>query len=226
MGTTIPTNTISADLMAAVNGKKAAAASADSAAGAQDRFMTLLVTQMKNQDPLNPMDNAQVTSQLAQLSTVSGIDKMNTTLESLINSVKGTQTSEATGMIGHGVFAAGSGIDLAGGKGQFGVELDSKADAVKVTIKDGSGTVVRTLDVGTADAGIKQLQWDGKTESGAAPVDGHYPFEVTATNGGEKVTATTLGYGTVSSITNGSGGVKLNVTGLGAISQSDVQQIL
>ena len=79
---TINANTVSASLLAAMNGTSSSSSSSStsSAAAAQNQFMTLLVTQMQNQDPLNPMDNSQMTSQLAQLSTVSGIDTLNTTL--------------------------------------------------------------------------------------------------------------------------------------------------
>ena len=93
MATTVQnTNTASQALLDSVNGKKS---KTDSTQEAQDRFMTLLVTQMKNQDPLNPMDNAQVTSQMAQLSTVSGINKLNSTVESLMTSLQMGQSYQA-----------------------------------------------------------------------------------------------------------------------------------
>ena len=90
-------------LLDQMNGSSAAKKS--TAEEAQDRFLTLLVTQMKNQDPLNPLDNAQVTSQLAQLSTVTGIDKLNGTLESMMGSYQSNQALQAANMIGHGVLA-------------------------------------------------------------------------------------------------------------------------
>src|SRR5579871_653273 len=110
--TAVTNNTVSNALMAAVNG---APTSTSTAQDAQNRFMTLLVTQMQNQDPLNPMDNSQMTSQLAQLSTVSGIDTMNTTLQSLISSYQQSQTLQATSMIGHGVLTAGNSLTLSNG---------------------------------------------------------------------------------------------------------------
>ena len=107
--TTIQSNPVSADLLAAMN-PASSATSTDSTAATQDRFMKLLVTQMKNQDPLNPLDNAQVTSQLAQLSTVTGIDKVNATLQSLMGSMQPSQSLQAAGMIGHSVLAPGAGL--------------------------------------------------------------------------------------------------------------------
>ena len=217
-------NTVSNELLATMNpSKKDSTSSID---GAQDRFMTLLVTQMKNQDPLNPMDNSQVTSQLAQLSTVTGIDKMNATLESLMSSVTTNQTMQATGMIGHNIYAAGSNLTLASGKAQFGVQLPEGADSVKVSIRDGSGSVVRTMDLGAKDAGIVPMQWDGKTDKGVVAADGHYTFSIDATTAGQKANSTALSFGAVSSVSSGSSGVKLNVTGVGEVNQTDVVQIL
>src|ERR1700694_5824808 len=95
---TSTTPAVMTDLMATVNPKAAAAAAPNSVQAQTDKFMTLLVTQLKNQDPTAPMDNAQITSQLAQLSTVTGINNLNTTLTSLQGS---SQTSQAASMIGH-----------------------------------------------------------------------------------------------------------------------------
>lgn len=214
----------SPSLLAAMNPAKETAKSG--AAAAQDRFMTLLVTQMKNQDPLNPMDNAQVTSQLAQLSTVTGIDKMNTTLESLMGSFQSNQSLQAANMIGHGVLAPGTSVVLADGKGVLGVELAEPADKVRVTIRDAAGKLVHTIDMGSMKAGMQQLQWDGATDSGSAAASGQYTFEVTATRAGEKVDATKLAFGVVDSVSMGTQGVKLNVPSLGAVNFTDVRQIL
>ncbi|WP_293779206.1 flagellar hook capping FlgD N-terminal domain-containing protein, partial [uncultured Oxalicibacterium sp.] len=96
---------------------------------AQDRFLKLLVTQMQNQDPLNPMDNSQMTSQLAQLSTVTGIDKLNATLESLISNSTANNSLQAANLIGRGVLSEGNQISLAENKGIMGVEFASAADA-------------------------------------------------------------------------------------------------
>src|SRR5580693_3920451 len=111
-------NSVSASLMAAMNPAPASTAT-DSAAAAQNQFLTLLVTQMQNQDPLNPMDNSQMTSQLAQLSTVSGIDTLNTTLQSLVGSYQTSQTLQATSMIGQNVFTPGNTMTLASGSAPF-----------------------------------------------------------------------------------------------------------
>ena len=221
---TVQNNTVAPSLLASMN--PVAAATQNTAAAAQDTFMKLLVTQMKNQDPLNPLDNAQVTSQLAQLSTVTGIEKMNTTLQSLFGSYQSSQTLQAAGMIGHGVLAAGSSLNLSNGQAPFGIDLAGVADAVKVTILDASGRPVRSMDLGSQAAGMLPLQWDGRTDSGAAAANGQYSFTVSATQGGQGVSASTLAFGQVASVASSGQGVVLNVPGLGAVSLADVRQIL
>jgi flagellar basal-body rod modification protein FlgD len=217
---------ISNDLMATMNAK-AASISADSAAADENKFLTLLVTQMKNQDPLNPLDNAQITSQLAQLSTVTGVNKLNTTLESLKSSYQSSEALQAANMIGHQVLASGNSMALKDGQGAFGVELGSAADRVQVVVKDGAGKSVRTIDVGASAAGTVALIWDGKDDGGAALADGNYSYSVQAQRGGQPLSdAYSLALGTVSSVSTNAQGVKLNVAGLGSISMTDVKQIL
>src|SRR3989338_717076 len=109
-----------AALFASLNANAGSTAKASSAADTQDRFLKLLVTQMKNQDPLNPMDSAQVTSQMAQLSTVTGIDKLNATLQALSDSMIGNQSLQAASMIGHAVLVPGQATDLVNGGGYGG----------------------------------------------------------------------------------------------------------
>lgn len=223
MTTVQTTNTVPADLLASVNGTKKSTSTAEEA---QNRFMTLLVTQMKNQDPLNPLDNAQVTSQLAQLSTVTGIDKLNATLQALQGSYQTSQSLQAASMIGHGILSPGSTIDLAQSSAIFGVDLAEAADNVKVVIRDKAGVIVRTMDMGAQEAGTMPLAWDGKTDKDATAADGSYKFEISATRGEDSVKNTALSFGLVNSVTTSTQGVKLNVQGAGAVPMTDVRQIL
>lgn len=220
--TTVQTSAVDPSLLATMNGGSVAK---NTTKEAQDRFMTLLVTQMKNQDPLNPMDNAQVTSQLAQLSTVTGIDKLNATVTALNASFQTSQNLQAANMIGHGVIAPGNTIGLTDGKSVFGVELPQSADKLQVRIKDAAGTVVRTMDLGLTPAGISTMSWDGKTDSGSTATNGVYQFEVSANAAEKKLDATSLSFGLVSSITSGTQGAKLSVANIGDISMADVRQI-
>jgi flagellar basal-body rod modification protein FlgD len=205
----------------------AAAAAATSQAGiTQDRFLKLLVTQMKNQDPLNPMDNAQVTSQMAQLSTVSGIDKLNATVQALSASMASAQSLQAASMIGHAALVPGTQIDLFSGKSDAAVELTQPADKVTVTISDSKGNAVRTLQLGAQDAGVINFKWDGMDNTGAALADGAYKFSATAVLGGKSSTPTTLSYGLVSSVSLTSSGAMLNMGTLGEVGLDAVRQIL
>lgn len=215
-----------AALFASLNVSAGAAAKTSTAADTQDRFLKLLVTQMKNQDPLNPMDNAQVTSQMAQLSTVTGIDKLNVTLQALSDSMVGNQTLQATSMIGRGVLVDGEGVELADGAGYGGFDLAQAVDGVKVSVYDEAGALVRTIDLGAQPAGIVKWAWDGKNGKAEAMPEGAYSFAVDAIQGGKSVAATPLQFGMVSSVTQGKEGVSLSVGLMDGIALSRVRQVL
>jgi flagellar basal-body rod modification protein FlgD len=198
----------------------------DAGPNTQDRFLKLLVTQMKNQDPLNPMDNAQVTSQMAQLSTVSGIDKVNSTLKALSDSMTAGQALSATSMIGHGALVPGSSLELSNGKAIAGLDLSQGAESVKVLIKDGANNIVRTLQLGAQKPGVVQVAWDGLDDAGKAVASGAYKIAA-ETLVGEKVTPiNTLSFGTVAGVAPGSGGTKLEVGKLGAFNFTDIKQVM
>jgi flagellar basal-body rod modification protein FlgD len=219
--------TNSSAIFAALNGTSSKTSTASAATAAQDRFMTLLVTQLKNQDPLNPMDNAQMTSQMAQISTVSGIDKLNTTLQALSASMTPNQTLQAAGMIGHGALVTGDGVDLAaGGTGLGGFSLPGAADHATVSIYSPSGALINTLSLGAQTAGIAKWQWDGTDSAGAAAPAGNYTFKVNASLAGNSVAATGLQYGLVNSVTQGSAGVSLSIGSMQNVALSQIQQIL
>jgi flagellar basal-body rod modification protein FlgD len=225
---TINANTVSASLLAAMNGTSSSSSSSStsSAAAAQNQFMTLLVTQMQNQDPLNPMDNSQMTSQLAQLSTVSGIDTLNTTLQSLVSSSQSNQTLQAASMIGQNVLTPGNTMTLANGTAPFGLNVTTASGDVKVTIQNSSGQTVDTLDMGAQKVGTIPVAWNGVTSSGATAPAGQYTFTVSATTDGQSTSgATGLSYGEVQSVTTGASGVMLNVANIGAVSLASVVEI-
>ncbi|MFN3884960.1 MAG: flagellar hook assembly protein FlgD [Rhodocyclaceae bacterium] len=192
---------------------------------AENRFLTLLTTQLKNQDPLNPLDNAQLTSQLAQISTVNGIEKLNATLQKLLAGLQDTQAMEAAALVNHGVLVPGSSLTLGEQGGIGGFELAAPAEEVSVTIKDGNGLVVRTLNLGAQEAGVVPFVWDGKTDSGAQAVPGKYSYSVSAKSGTTTSTPTTLAYGLVQAVTRGSGGMTLDLGVLGEFTFNDVKQI-
>jgi flagellar basal-body rod modification protein FlgD len=199
--------------------------STDTAAGSQDYFLKLLVAQMNNQDPLNPMDSSQMTSQLAELNTVQGIQKLSTQLDSLLGDVTSSQSLQATSLVGQAVLVPGTTLALANNQATGGVNLASDVDSLAITIKDASGTVVKTVDEGKQSAGLFNFVWDGTTNSGTSATAGTYTFTATAKAGGSTVVADTLSTGLVSSVTPGTNGASIFVNGVGTVAMSQVKQI-
>ena len=206
-------------------GAGAAGASKSGTADTQNRFLSLLVAQMKNQDPLNPLDNAQVTSQMAQLSTVQGIETMNTNLQALATSLGTNQMSQAASLIGRSVLVPGDTVGPAQMQNVLGFELPRPADQVTVSIKDAAGAVVRKLDLGPRDTGVNVLAWDGLTASGTAAPAGQYTFQVDAVQGGKAFDNTALKLGTVNSVSQNAKGVQLNLAGNTSAGYADIRQI-
>jgi flagellar basal-body rod modification protein FlgD len=192
----------------------------------EDRFLTLLVTQLRNQDPLNPLDNAQVTSQLAQLSTVTGIERLNTTMGAVLASLAQQQGLAAAGLAGSRVAVQGDALSLAGGAATGGYSLEQPAESVVVTITDSTGRVVRTLDLGARRAGIATFEWDGKDAAGKVLADGDYKMSVAAHAGGKPVAITALSVAVVQGVIPASDGFALNLGAAGVVPYQSVVQIL
>lgn len=181
------------------------------AADMQDQFLTLLVAQLQNQDPTSPMDNAQLTSQMAQISTVSGIEKLNSTVESVTKQFASMQMQQGISMIGHTVLSDGNQLGLAASEDEEGniklsgtaaFDLEGSASNVTVTITDANGKVVDTIEMGSAKTGRNYFTWDGSEYTGDSM---DLRFKVTATNGEATVKSTSLSPNAVvaTSITNG-----------------------
>lgn len=145
----------------------------------QDRFLTLLIAQMQNQDPLSPMDNAQITQQMAQISTVQGISALNDTMGQLL----ATQGSQAAQLIGRGVTLSGADLRLSAGLANGSMLLEGNANEVTVEVTGAGGLPVRTINLGAQTGGLVPFQWDGKNESGAQMPDGNYTYKVSAKAG-------------------------------------------
>jgi flagellar basal-body rod modification protein FlgD len=196
-----------------------------SVAGGEDRFLKLLVAQMQNQDPLNPMDNAQVTSQMAQINTVKGIETLNTTLSALLGGFNAAQPLQAASLVGHAVLAPGSSLTLQNGEAQGGAVLAQSVDSLTVTIKDANGRQISTVDLGPQEAGMVRFAWDGSTDSGAAAANGMYQFSLSAQAAGQKLSPDPLTVAQVVSVTPGEKGVSLSLAGLGDYSLAQIKQI-
>ncbi len=212
---------------ASANGSTLSSITSNSASSLQNNFMTLLITQLQNQDPMNPMDSSQMTSQLAQISTVSGISQLNSTLSALNTSLTSSQSmSAATSLIGHHVLVPGNRVDLtAGTPTTLGVQLPQAVSNLTVTIKNASGAVVDTLNMGSQPAGVLPITWNGQSSKGTALPSGTYTMSATATQGTSSITTTPLTSGQVGSVTMGSQGASLDLGTLGTFALSSVAYI-
>ncbi|WP_313438564.1 flagellar hook assembly protein FlgD [Atlantibacter hermannii] len=199
----------------------------NSASDLQSSFLTLLVAQLKNQDPTNPLQNNELTTQLAQISTVSGIEKLNTTLGAVSGQLDSNQSLQASALIDRGVMIPGSSI-LSGKETTtpFGVELQQAADKVTATITNKDGVVMQTLDIGKLSAGVHTFSWDGKMTDGTAVPDGAYNVTFSASSAGTQLVAQPLNFALVNGVTRSNGNTLLDLGTYGTLAISEVRQII
>jgi flagellar basal-body rod modification protein FlgD len=225
----MPLDAVNAVNAAGAAAPAAAAPSPGTAEATQNRFLALLVAQMRNQDPLNPLDNAQVTSQMAALSTVQGVNQMNAQLTQLLSEFQGLQ---AMTLAGRSVLVPGSRLALAAPaagsppEARGGLQLAADASSVKVEVKDAAGAVVRTIDLGARTAGISSFRWDGLADGGSAAAPGTYTFTVTATAAGKAVASQALACVRVEGVNRSAAGIQLDLGSLGTVAFVDVLQVL
>jgi flagellar basal-body rod modification protein FlgD len=207
----------------------AASANANSATtlGGTD-FLTLMLAQLKNQDPTSPVDSNEFLSQLASLSEVQGITQLNTSFSTLSSSLTSNQALQASSLLGHQALVPSSTATLstAGAPISGAVSVPQTSSQVVLNITNSAGALVQSINLGAQPAGLANFSWNGQTSGGAAPA-GTYTLtaQVNGVAGGTAVT--TLVSGTVDSVTMGSGttGMSLNISGLGSVPFSSVQQI-
>ncbi|WP_297913015.1 FlgD immunoglobulin-like domain containing protein [Thiomonas sp.] len=190
--------------------------SGSSALGNANTFYNLLVTQLTNQDPLNPMSNTDLSAQLAQFSTASGVQAMQQSLAALTSQLAQTQSLQAASLVGRNVVFDDNSLSLgASGGSAGGFTLASGAQDVQVQISNAAGQVVNTLDLGSMAAGVQSFNWNGNDASGAAAGPGSYTFAVQATDAnGASVGAAPFGSGQVVSVMlNGGSSPTLQIQG-------------
>ena len=168
------------------------------AMGKED-FLTLLLTQLSNQDPLNPMDSAEFTSQLSQFASLEELTNANSTLSDILGFQNSLQNTMATNLIGKEVKIPGNTASLAD-TADLGFTL-SDAASVKISIHNGSGTLVRTVETEAGTAGSNMYTWDGKDNNGVQLPAGTYAFYVEAQDAsGNPVAAATSTSGAVAGV--------------------------
>jgi flagellar basal-body rod modification protein FlgD len=190
----------------------------------QDRFLKLLVAQINNQDPLSPMDNAQMTSQMAQINTVSGIQQVNQTLTSMAAQFAAMQVLQGTSMVGHSVLTAGSMLvaDPSTGMAIGAFDLSGAASAVKVDVLAPSGQVLDTVDMGALPQGRQSFQWNAASYQGS----GRPTFRVTATSGNQAVATTSLVGDKVVSVGSVNGAMSIQLLSGRSVGYTDIAAIL
>lgn len=216
--------------------EEAAAASAANALHktelGQDDFLTLMITQLKNQDPMKPLDPSQYVGQLAQFSSVAGLKEVNTAIASLTSSLRGNQVLDGAAMIGRTVIAQGEGVYLgapaADRPGIAGAaEVPRGTNSLQMVVKDASGATIKTQAMSTT-SGMRGFHWDGTTDSGAQAPAGAYSIELVANVAGKNESLATSFAAGVSSVSLDpkTGGLMLDTDTLGEISMSDVERVL
>lgn len=210
-------NATSSSLVSSTTGTNSTSAEAS-----QDRFLKLLVAQLNNQDPMSPMDNAQMTSQLAQINTVSGIQTLNDTMKSMATQIAALQSLQGSATIGREVLTEGSALSVTNGVGQGGFDLSGAADAVKVEVRTAGGSLLGTVDMGALGAGRQAFNWDASKYTSS----GDLGFKVAATNNGTAVPTTALERSKVVSVSNENNVLNLQLQNGASVAYSAVKAIL
>jgi len=195
----------------------------------KDAFLQLLVTQLKNQNPLDPQDNSAFVAQLAQFSSLEGITTLNSTVSSLAGNYSSSQALQASSLVGRNVIVQTNTVQLDDpSKGMTGsVTVPSSIAGGTVSITDSSGTVVRTIDLGSRAAGSASFTWDGKDKDGNLVKTGTYTVKANASINGTATDLATYLPATVNSVTisQTGGELMLNLAGKGTVALSKVQTI-
>jgi flagellar basal-body rod modification protein FlgD len=215
----------------------AVAASGTSLGGTN--FLTLMLAQLKNQDPTSPVDSNNFLNQLAELSTVQGINTLNTSFSSLSSSLVSTQAMQASSLLGHQALVSSSTAVL-GSSGAVvtgAVKVAQTSSSVLLNISDAAGALVAQLNLGAQPAGLANFAWNGATGSGGPAPAGTYTLKAQVNGVAAGTAVGTYVNGTVESVTMGAGtsatgtgtagssGLTVNVAGLGSVPFSSVQQI-
>jgi flagellar basal-body rod modification protein FlgD len=210
------------------SGASGAASATGTSLGGTD-FLTLMLAQLKNQDPTSPVDSNAFLSQLASLSEVQGITQLNTSFSGLSSSLVSSQALQASSLLGHQALVGSSTATLAaaGGTVTGAVSVPQTTSAVTLNISNSAGVLVQQINLGAQPAGLANFSWNGTQGDGSQAAAGQYTLSAQVAGAAAGTAASTYVNGTVQSVTMGAGatGLTLNVAGLGSVPFSSVQQI-
>lgn len=188
----------------------------------QNRFLKLLVAQLSNQDPMNPMDNAQMTTQMAQINTVTGIESLNTTMKAMAAQMASQQMLQSGAMVGRNVLSEGNQIAIDGTTAVGAVELATGATDVKVQVMTAGGQIIDTVSLGKLDAGQHGFSLDASNYPAGAVLK----FKVIATNGSDAVQSTALMRDKVVGVGSDANGLTLTLLSSGVTPYARVHTVL
>ena len=191
----------------------------------QEDFLKLLMTQLQNQDPMEPMDNGEFMGQMAQFSTVEGITEMGESIDGLVGMYQGQQMSANASMIGKKALVDGNWAQLEGGKLAGAIDLTTAANDLRVDVKSETGELMASIGLGSKMAGVQEFSWDGIKQDGTTAPEGNYYLSASAVRDGQSTVPAMQVYGTVNSVQMKGGEVTLNVSGQGNVSFNNVKRI-
>ncbi|MFZ3206754.1 MAG: flagellar hook assembly protein FlgD [Pseudomonas sp.] len=192
----------------------------------KNEFLNLLVAQLNNQNPLEPQSNGEFIAQLAQFSQVEGIEKLNTSMGSLLSGYQSSQALQASSLVGRKVIIpTDKAVVDTSESFKASMVLPTSSSNVYVNVYDNAGTVVSRINMGEQAAGNVSFIWDGKDASGNQLPPGTYKFEAQATYEGETKGLYTMLPANVDSVVLGGSELMLNLAGLGSVPLSQVQVI-
>ncbi|MFK8053608.1 MAG: flagellar hook assembly protein FlgD [Woeseiaceae bacterium] len=210
-------------------GLTTAATGADQQSVGQTEFLQLMLAQFENQDPFEPMENGEFLSQLAQFSTASGIEELQTAFSDFASTIYSDQALQASSLVGSEVLVGSELVQLNNDSGliQGAVEVEQGSGDVTIDVLDASGQLVQTIALGNQPSGLAAFEWDGVLANGEVAVPGIYQFSARIERRGEAENVPTLIRTAVDSVTLGAngGGVTINSDLVGAFSLGLVRQI-
>ncbi len=196
----------------------------DTSMGQAD-FLRLMTEQLKNQDPLKPLANTEFLGQLAQFSTVQGIEEMQGAMGAMASVMESDQTLRAATLVGRDALVQVDTVDLAAGAGVQG-EIDApSAGSIQVDIVDASGATVRRMTVNADAAGATPLAWDGKANDGSTAPAGRYSIKATAGSGEGSEGLEVRIAARIDSVSIEPTGLVLNLSGLGSHPLSSIRRL-
>lgn len=193
----------------------------------KNQFMELMIAQMENQSPLDPQDNGEFISQLANFSSLEEMQKLTTQVESFSTQYQSSQALQASAMVGRTVLVPGTETTMGtDGKISGIADLEASTGSLKISVFNGSGELVKQVDMGQQLAGSVPFTWDGTNSEGEQMPYDEYTIKAEAASDGENSPVTTLLSANVSSVSIGqTGSISLNLSGMGAIPLSEVREI-